>query len=440
MRDARGLALLGVLVGLALVGVPWLGVDAWAFVAPVAREDGPLGPLVALAGGTWDLGIVRAPALLAAVLVAALAAVLPSREPLRRVLLVAATAIVVAALLVPATLLQVGLRDSTAPWFHVNDASYQVELAGDRILAGESPYGASYRGTGLERFHSLDGSVAPPGVETVAVDHLAYFPGLPVLGAVAGLLPAPLDDLRLLMLLCSLLLVPAALLLPGPLELRLGVGALLAANPLMVRSSWFGILDASVVLALVLALALALRGRWGWVGALVGLALVQKQYAGVAVPFLALAAWQAGGGVALRRAAIAFGAVVAAVILPFLAWAPRGFVDDTIVFGTSAYRIVGYGLSGILVELDVVARDGAYPFALIALVAWVPVTLLLLRRQWRDPAPWRAALGFALSFLVLAWVARYFQTSGFAYPLAGLLVAAAIALAPLLPADRERTP
>jgi hypothetical protein len=68
------------------------------------------------------------------------------------------------------------------------------------------------------------------------------------------------------------------------------------------------------------------------------------------------------------------------------------------------------------------------------------VTLLLLRRQWRDPAPWRAALGFALSFLVLAWVARYFQTSGFAYPLAGLLVAAAIALAPLLPADRERTP
>ncbi len=64
-----------------------------------------------------------------------------------------------------------------------------------------------------------------------------------------------------------------------------------------------------------------------------------------------------------------------------------------------------------------------------------PLTLLLLRRQWRVPAPWQAALGFALSFLLLAWIARYFQTSGFVYPLAALLVAAAIALAPALTED-----
>jgi len=87
-------------------------------------------------------------------------------------------------------------------------------------------------------------------------------------------------------------------------------------------------------------------------------------------------------------------------------------------------------------DLGLVERDGAYPFALIALVTWLPATLVLLARQRRDPAPWRAALGFALSFLVLAWVARYFQTSGLVYPLAGLLVAAQIALAPLL-ATRE---
>ena len=33
-RDRLGLALLGVLIGLVLIDVPWLGVDAWAFVAP----------------------------------------------------------------------------------------------------------------------------------------------------------------------------------------------------------------------------------------------------------------------------------------------------------------------------------------------------------------------------------------------------------------------
>ncbi|MFM9124507.1 MAG: hypothetical protein ACKOSO_04970, partial [Actinomycetota bacterium] len=272
---------------------------------------------------------------------------------------------------------------------------------------GQDPYGASYAGSGLERFYSLDGTPVLDGrVETVALDHLAYFPGLPVLGAVSAALPGPLGDVRVLMLLFALALVPAALLLPGPLELRLAAGALLAANPLMVRSTWFGILDAPVVLALVLALALALRGRWGWTGALVALALAQKQYALAAVPFLALAAWQAGGAAALRRAAVAFGAVLAVVLVPFIAWGPAAFVEDTVTYGTSAYRIVGYGLSGILVDLGLVERDGAYPFALIALVTWLPATLVLLARQRRDPAPWRAALGFALSFLVLAWVAR----------------------------------
>ena len=439
MRDNRGLALLGVLVGLVLIAVPWLGSDAWAFVAPTASANGLLGPLVRAANGDWDLGIVRAPALLAGVLAAVLAIVLPRREPVRRVLLIVATVGVVLALLVPATLLQVGLRDGTAPWFHTNDAAYQVELAGQRILDGHNPYGATYVGTGLERFYSLDGTPVIDGrVETVALEHLAYFPGLPVLGAVSAALPGPLGDIRVLMLLFALALLPAALLLPGALELRLAAGALLAANPLMIRSTWFGILDAPVVLALVLAFALSLRGRWGWAGALVALALVQKQYAFVAIPFLGVAAWQAGGGAALKRAGAWLVGVTALFTLPFLFWGPGAFLDDTIVYGTSAYRIVGYGLSGILVDLNVVVRDGSYPFVLIALVTWLPLTLLLVRRQLRDPAPWRAALGFALSFLVLAWVARYFQTSGFVYPLVGLIIAATIALAPTFPSnDRE---
>lgn len=436
VRDRLGVALLGLLVALVLIDVPWLGVDAWAFDAPAAAGHGLLGPLVRAAGGEWDLGVVRAPALLAAVIAGVLAIVLPRRRPLQGVLLVVATGLVVAALLVPATLLQVGLRDGTAPWFHVNDASYQVELAGERIVHGENPYGFDYTGTGLERFYSLDGTpVTDGGVETVALRSLAYFPGLPLLGAVSAALPGPLGDVRLLMLLFALALVPAALLLPGPLALRLGAGALLAANPLVVRSTWFGILDAPVLLALVLAFACALRGRWGWTGALVGLALVEKQYAFVAIPFLAVAAWQAGGRDALVRAGAWLAAVVAVVVLPFLAWGPSAFVHDTVVYGTSAYRIVGYGLSGILVDLDVIARDGAYPFWLVALALWLPATIWLLVRQLRDPAPWRAALGFALSFLVLAWVARYFQTSGFAFPLLGLIVAGAVALAPLLPRD-----
>jgi hypothetical protein len=333
------------------------------------------------------------------------------------VLLIIATVGVVAALLVPATLLQVGLREGTSPWFHTNDAAYQVELAGERIINGDNPYGFDYTGTGLERIYSLDGTPVIDGrVETVALQHLAYFPGLPVIGAVSAALPGPLGDVRVLMLLFALALIPAALLLPGPLELRLGAGALLAANPLLLRSTWFGILDAPVVLALVLAFALALKGRWGWTGALVALALVEKQYAFVAIPFLAVAAWQAGGRDALVRAGGWLVGVTAVVVVPFLLWGPSAFIDDTLVFGTSAYRIVGYGLSGILVDLDVVTRDGAYPFILLALVIFYFASALVGRgagTQWvrNDRATWLSlTLGLAVAVVMISGWMRQLHT------------------------------
>ena len=76
-----GWALLGALGALVLVNVPVLGSDPWTFVGFRVRDGGPLGPLVGAAGDEWDLGIIRACALLAGVLVA-LAAAASWRVPL----------------------------------------------------------------------------------------------------------------------------------------------------------------------------------------------------------------------------------------------------------------------------------------------------------------------------------------------------------------------
>ncbi len=65
----------------------------------------------------------------------------------------ALTGVVCAMLLVPAVLLQVGLRDATAPWYFTNDSTYQIEIAGDLILDGDNPYGHDYGDSGLERFY-----------------------------------------------------------------------------------------------------------------------------------------------------------------------------------------------------------------------------------------------------------------------------------------------
>ena len=88
--------------------------------------------------------------------------------------------------------------------------------------------------------------------------------------------------------------------------------------------------------------------------------MLQKQFALVALPFLALMAGQSGAGRAeLKRAAAVFAGVVAVGMLPFLIADPGAFYDDTVKYGAGTYRIVGYGLSAILIRLHLLTTAAA---------------------------------------------------------------------------------
>ena len=109
------------------------------------------------------------------------------------------------------------------------------------------------------------------------------------------------------------------------------------------------------------------------------------------MPFLAaLIAVQLGRD-ALKRSAIAAGIVAAAGFLPFVAADPAAFWRDTISYGSGTYRIVGYGLSALLVKAHVLrSRSSYYPFLPLVVLVWVPSTALLVRAQIR-----RAPLAYA---------------------------------------------
>ena len=366
MSDAVGRwgswALVGVLFVLVAITLPELGSDPWRFRPGAVDPQGPLSPLVRAAGEEWDLGIPRAWAFLAALLCGAAGMLLagPAAGPARAlgIALMLAVGILLTA---PATLLQLGLRDSTAPWFFTNDSTYQAELGGELLLDLDNPYGHDYRESGLERFYTRDGSVSERVREReVALEHFAYFPGSVVTAAIWRVLPEPFDDYRLLVLFCNLGMLAAALAFRGPLGARLALGALLVCNPIAVRSAWFGQNDAPSLLLLVLAFALASRRRFGWAAAVLAGAVLLKQFALVAAPFLALMICLGGapGGAALQaRRTLAFVGVLAAGILPFFVADPVAFYEDTIKYGAGTYRIVGYGLSAILVEVGIV--DGS---------------------------------------------------------------------------------
>jgi hypothetical protein len=420
-------SILGTLGALVAIVVPELGSDPWPFQPPTVRSNGVLGPLVRAAGRHWDLGFVRTPGIVAGFVVALVVVAGWRWRRWRAELLVGLALVVAVALLVPAVLLQTGLRQATAPWYHDNDSTYQIEIAGSLIRHGHDPYGRDYTGTGLERWYPAAGF--PMGRRQVALHHLAYFPGTPLTAAAWGVLPSPLDDYRFFVLLCTLALFGAALAFRGPLTLRIALGALAVANPLAVRAVWFGTADAPALLCLLIAFALLSRRRLVSAALLLGVAVLLKQFALVAVPFFALMllAFRPPRAV-VRNAVAAFAAPLAIGILPFLVADPGGFWRDTIAYGGSTYRIIGYGLSSLFLKAGIVDdRYGSYPFVWLLLLVWLPVTAWLLWNQRRAARTWVGAAGFAVSMFVLLFISRVFQTSYLVWPLLGIVAAALLA-------------
>ena len=439
LGPAGAWALVGVLFALIALTLPELGSDPWRFRPGTVDPQGPLAPLVRAAGEEWDVGIARAAAFVAALVCGAAAVVLlVARRSWPRWVGIALVLLVGLLLTAPSTLLQLGLRDSTGAWFFTNDSTYQIELGGELLLDVENPYGHDYRESGLERFYTRDGSVSERVREReVALEHFAYFPGTVVTAAVWRLLPGPFDDYRLLVLLCNLGMLGAALAFRAPLSWRLVLGALLVCNPIAVRSAWFGQNDAPSLLLLVVAFALVTRRRFAWAAAALAGAVLLKQFALVAAPFLALMIVKEGGS--LKRPAIAFGGVLAAGIVPFLIVDPVAFYEDTVRYGAGTYRIVGYGLSAILVRLGIIDdRDGAYPFALLALLTWVPLTVWLLYVQRRVRELWVGAAAFAVSILWLMFIGRTFNNYYLVWPLTGAVIAALMAVDSARAPDRPR--
>jgi uncharacterized membrane protein len=133
-----------------------------------------------------------------------------------------------------------------------------------------------------------------------------------------------------------------------------------------------------------------------------------------------------------KRAGLTFAGVLAAAALPFIAADPQAFWDDTVRYGAGTYKIVGYGLSAILIRLGVLEdRDGSYPFALIALLTWVPLTVWLLLAQRRAEELWFGAAAFAISILWLMFIGRTFNNYYLVWPMTGAIVAGLIALGSL---------
>jgi len=416
-----------------------------------------LGPILPAPSGALDrdpiaLALAALGVLLALAYAALAAAGAPTR-PRAAVIALAALALVVAP---SAGFVAMGV--ATERPYGQDGGVVQLPLAIDRILAGESPYGADYSDTMLARQARVSSFWDELGGNPI-LRHHAYLPGTHLV-----MLPFHLAsravfgffDPRTVTLVFYALVVVLAARIPKADAARLAAAASAALNPLVYWHQIFGANDLVFVAMLLAAVLAARASRLPLAGALVGLACATKQLAWPFAPFLLLSLSGARSIAELltplpwRRLLAPLAAAAAVfmlVVVPVASLDWRAFWGDIVVYnvglpGGDNYPIggtPGIGAANLLIYFGRVADLREYfPFSIFYLLL-VPLGLLLVRAQLRDGhAEWALATGSTalLASIYFSRVAHpnYLIPAAVCLPLAVLARrrGADMALAPLL--------
>lgn len=333
---------------------------------------------------------------------------------------------------------QVARRVREGRHLHAHDGLVQVEEAARLLLRGENPYAASYHDTPL---------VAVPGIGagSPVLEHLDYLPVLP-LSAVPGVaIVEPLlgwYDHRLVYLLAFVVSLVLLARLAREGEARLTLIALAGLNPFMTSHLAFGLNDVAVLALVLIAVAALAAGRAVLGGVAVGVACAAKATAWPLAPFYALyllgrVRRTAGGpgpkGAAQTATATRWGRAAApavlawlALVLPFALWDPAALLSDTVgSVGGGWVAMGGVGFAAlVLAALGPAAAGADFPFRAVQLVAATPVLFYALRRQAGDNTLRAMIVGYAVTFLVLGFFARWFYENYLGYGLVLLALAA----------------
>jgi len=411
------------------------------------RVPALLAPLLPRLPAGWDrdpIALLLGAAAAALALGYACAAIGGARPAVRAALLGMAAAVLV----VLPTVAFAALGIATGRPYGQDGGVVQLPLALDKILAGQSPYGADYSDSILGKEARASDFWAPYGGNPI-LHHHAYLPGTHLLmmpfHLAARAAGAPFDP-RFVTLLAWALAALLAGRWPDDPARRLAGAAAVAVNPLVYWQQIFGANDLIVAALLLLAVRLG-PARARLAAAVLGFACATKQLAWPFAPFLLvhLASIRAPADLRapeararLARVALVCAGVAAAVVVPVAALDPRAFWADIVVYnlglpGGQNYPLggtPGFGFANFLIYAGRVAslREDV-PLGLAWLIL-IPLALLLLRRQMRDGTAAGALLAGGVMLLASLYFSRVVHPN-YLILAAALLPAAALATAGL---------
>ena len=294
-----------------------------------------------------------------------------------------------------------------------NDGLAKAEVATDRLLQGKEIYGINWEGTQVQGYSHLGN-----GRE---IRHFNHLPMTVLVAVPIRLLTTAIGmsfDYRMVLLLFVLVGMLAVSLLPLPFQARFLVAAALLISPALPVMTITGHDDILYVAMIIAAIALLARGRSLLACLTFGLSAAFKPFGALAIPLVLIVLWLRWRRLSVfprREAVLCLLAVAAPALLsivPFLLWNAGAFWRDVVLFTNGgipdAFPMTGFGLSGILVGLGVLAPGGTFPFALLQLCGVSAVYWLAWRRLRGQVSLGRFMGFYAAAFLVFGFLARFF--------------------------------
>jgi len=301
----------------------------------------------------------------------------------------------------------------------------QLPLALDKVLAGQSPYGADYSDSILGKESRVSDFWGPLGGNPI-LHHHAYLPGTHLIMMPFYLISRTLFhgfDPRLVSTLAYLIAIVLASRVATDPARRLAAAAIVAINPLVYWQQAFGANDMIFVALLLGAALLAHKGHVTLSGVSLGLACAAKQLAWPFAPFLLL---HFSGAKSLRqltesrvlarmaRPGLTALIVFASCVAPIAALDFRAFWGDIVVYnvglpGGDNYPLggtPGFGFANWLIYFGAVKslRD-YFPFGVFYLVL-IPVGFLLARIQVRRGGAFTALVGGSVALVCFLYFSR----------------------------------
>ncbi len=310
------------------------------------------------------------------------------------------------------------VRHQSSPTYNVHDILVQQEAATRFLLDGKNPYSENYFGTPLEDWHYSDTEVNPALYHFVMQPFYLIF-ALPF-SALSGSILGYFDGrIPLAFLVILSLIVGFKLLKNG--EKRRSFILLLGFNPLMLLYALEGRSDFFMFGFLISGLYLLHKQKLLLSAVVIALAFTVKQSVWPLFPFYIAYLWfKKTRKINFYKTLALFSIVFLSIVLPFLLWDPKAFLESTIFYlsgnAPNSYPISGYGFGMLLNQFGFIkSLKEPFPFIIPQIIVGLPLFFYLLRFLKKNPSIKNLILTYGIFLFVFWYFSRYLNNSHLIY-------------------------